>query len=85
MSEVATVVERHRRHFGLKSQLLLLLFVLNLVAATAYSVVLYDISRGEIIEGIDGRLRTAAYAVAEIAPHCRAVAADVVAGVDGGG
>ena len=70
------MVERHRRHFGLKSQLLLLLFVLNLVAATAYSVVLYDISRGEIIEGIDGRLRTAAYAVAEIAPdvyHARII------------
>lgn len=57
-----------RRRFGLKVQLLLLLFVLNLVAAAAYSVVLYNIEREEIIAGIDGRLRTAALAVHEIVP-----------------
>jgi sigma-B regulation protein RsbU (phosphoserine phosphatase) len=57
-----------RRRFGLKVQLLLLLFTLNLVAATAYSVVLYKIDRAEIINGIHGRLQTAALAVQEMAP-----------------
>lgn len=57
-----------RRRFGLKLQLLLLLFALNLVAAISYSVVLYNINRAEIIAGIDGRLRTAAHAVREIIP-----------------
>ncbi|WP_293676381.1 SpoIIE family protein phosphatase [uncultured Phenylobacterium sp.] len=58
----------HRRRFGLKSQLLLLLFTLNVVAAGAYSAVLYEVDRTEIIAGIDGRLKTAALAVAEMAP-----------------
>src|SRR5690606_11928269 len=54
--------------FGLKAQLLLLVFVLNLVAAIAYSAVLYYVDRDQIISGIDGRLRTAAHAVREIVP-----------------
>lgn len=62
-----TGLERRRR-FGLKLQLLLLLFALNLVAAISYSVVLYKINRAEIMAGIDGRLRTAAHAVREIVP-----------------
>ena len=57
-----------RRRFGLKSQLLLLLFTLNVVAAGAYSAVLYEVDRTEIMAGIDGRLKTAALAVAEMAP-----------------
>ena len=60
-------VQRTHR-FGLKAQLLLLLFVLNLVAAIAYSAVLYYVDRDQIISGIDGRLRTAAHAVREIVP-----------------
>ena len=57
-----------RRRFGLKVQLLLLLFTLNLVASTAYSVVLFNIDRSEIINGIHGRLLTAALAVEEMVP-----------------
>lgn len=64
---VTTGLERRRR-FGLKLQLLLLLFALNLVAAISYSVVLYNINRAEIMAGIDGRLRTAVHAVREIIP-----------------
>src|SRR5690606_40983511 len=60
-------VQRTHR-FGLKAQFLLLLFVLNLVAAIAYSAVLYYVDRDQIISGIDGRLRTAAHAVREIVP-----------------
>lgn len=81
MSDVATEANQRRRRFGLKSQLLLLLFALNLVAAIAYSVVLYGIDRTEIMAGIDDRLRTAAYAVAEIAPdlyHARVVGPDSI-------
>jgi sigma-B regulation protein RsbU (phosphoserine phosphatase) len=59
---------RRRRRFGLKLQLLLLLFVLNLIAAAAYSMVLYHTHRAEIIAGIDGRLEAAAFAVMEIIP-----------------
>src|SRR5262249_54123757 len=44
------------------------LFAINLVAAAAYSVVLYNVDRDEIIAGIDGRLRTAAEAVNEMVP-----------------
>jgi sigma-B regulation protein RsbU (phosphoserine phosphatase) len=57
-----------RRRFGLKVQLLLLLFALNLVSAVTYSAVLYSIDRKQIVEGIDGRLRTAALAVHEMVP-----------------
>lgn len=81
MREGAPEDGKRRWRFGLKSQLLLLLFVLNLVAATAYSVVLYKIDRAEIMAGIDGRLRTAAYAVAEIAPdvyHARIIGPDSI-------
>ncbi|ATE67477.1 stage II sporulation protein E [Rhizorhabdus dicambivorans] len=64
-----TSAERRRRRFGLRPQLLLLLFVLNLVAAVAYSAMLYTIDRREIIAGIDDKLRTAAHAVHEILPE----------------
>ena len=81
MNEPSEVIAARRRRFGLKSQLLLLLFVLNLVAATAYSLVLYNITRTEIMAGIDGRLRTAALAVGEIVPdvyHARVVGPDSI-------
>lgn len=58
-----------RRRFGLRPQLLLLLFVLNLVAAIAYSTLLYMIDRREIIAGIDHQLATAAHAAREIIPE----------------
>ena len=57
-----------RRRFGLKVQLLLLLFTLNIAASTVYSVVLFKIDRSEIINGIHGRLHTAALAVQGMAP-----------------
>ncbi|CCA92848.1 PP2C family protein-serine/threonine phosphatase [Novosphingobium sp. PP1Y] len=56
------------RRFGLKPQLLLLLFVLNLVSATVYTAVLYSTDRNEILTGIDGKLRIATNAVREIIP-----------------
>lgn len=56
------------RRFGLKPQLLLLLFVLNLVSATVYTAVLYSTDRHEILTGIDGKLQTATNAVREIIP-----------------
>lgn len=65
---VASESGGRRRRFGLKTQLLLLLFTLNLIAATAYSMVLYNIDRNAIMAGIDSRLKTAALAVAEIVP-----------------
>ncbi len=68
MNDLPVEISGRRRRFGLKSQLLLLLFTLNIVAATAYSVVLYNIDRSAIMAGIDGRLKTAALAVAEIVP-----------------
>lgn len=57
-----------KRKLGLQFQLLMLLFVLNLIAATAYSAVLYSIHRAEIIAGIDKQLQTAVNAVGEIVP-----------------
>lgn len=57
-----------KRKFGLKPQLLLLLFALNLIAATAYSITLYHIERMEILTGIDTQLITASNAVREILP-----------------
>jgi sigma-B regulation protein RsbU (phosphoserine phosphatase) len=62
------VAERRRRRFGLRPQLLLLLFTLNLISAVAYSYMLYTIDRREIIAGIDDRLNTAAHAVRAIIP-----------------
>jgi len=76
MNEPASEIAAPRRRFGLKTQLLLLLFALNLISATAYSVVLYNIDRTEIMAGIDGRLKTAALAVNEIVPdeyHARII------------
>lgn len=62
-------VERVRqRRFGLKPQLLLLLFILNLIGAIAYSTVLYGTNRTEILAGIDGRLEAAAHGVRGIVP-----------------
>jgi len=81
MNEPASDIASPRRRFGLKTQLLLLLFALNLVSATAYSVVLYNIDRTEIMAGIDGRLRTAALAVNEIVPdeyHARIIGPDSI-------
>ena len=60
---------RGRRRFGLRPQLLLLLFLLNLVAAISYSTMLYMIDRREIIAGIDNRLATAVHAAREIIPE----------------
>ncbi|MFZ5721037.1 MAG: PP2C family protein-serine/threonine phosphatase [Pseudomonadota bacterium] len=81
MTEPAADTVARRRRFGLKTQLLLLLFTINLIAASAYSVVLYDISRTQIMAGIDGRLRTAVLAVKEIAPdlyHARITGPDSI-------
>lgn len=58
-----------RRRFGLRRQLLLLLFILNIVAAITYSTMLYSIDRREIIAGIDDRLATAVHAVREMIPE----------------
>ena len=60
---------RSPRRFGLRPQLLLLLFILNLVAAIAYSTMLYSVDKREIIGGIDERLATAAHALREMIPE----------------
>ncbi|WP_068877372.1 MULTISPECIES: PP2C family protein-serine/threonine phosphatase [unclassified Phenylobacterium] len=81
MNEPAADQAARRRRFGLKTQLLLLLFTLSLISAAAYSVVLYSIDRREIIDGIDGRLKTAVLAVNEIVPdeyHARIVGPDSI-------
>ena len=81
MNDASVEIAPRRRRFGLKAQLLLLLFALNLVAATAYSVVLYNIDRSAIVAGIDERLRTAALAVSEMVPgtyHARVVGPDSI-------
>ena len=56
------------RRFGLRPQLLLLLFVLNLVSAVAYSWMLYSTDKREILSGIDDKLATAVHAVREMIP-----------------
>ena len=56
------------RRLGLKFQLLILLFALNLIAACAYTAVLYSVHRVEIIAGIDNQLKVAVNAVQEIIP-----------------
>ena len=68
MTDPAADAPKRRRRFRLKTQLLLLLAALNLVAAIAYSAVLYEVDRSEIMAGIDGRLTTAVLAVNEIVP-----------------
>jgi len=81
MNEPAAEIDARRRRFGLKTQLLLLLFTLSLISAIAYSAVLYNIDRKEIMEGIDGRLLTAVLAVNEMAPdeyHARIVGPDSI-------
>ena len=81
MNDLSGETAARRRPFGLKAQLLLLLFTLNLIAAAAYSIVLYNVDRAEIMTGIDGRLRTAALAVNEMAPdvyHARIVGPDSI-------
>ena len=60
---------RRPRRFGLRPQLLLLLFALNIVAAVAYSTMLYSIDRREIIAGIDYKLETAVNATNELIPE----------------
>ena len=69
------------RRFGLKPQLLLLLFALNLLSAVTYTAVLYGTDRAEIIAGIDGRLKAATNAAREMIPigyHRRIQGADSI-------
>lgn len=81
MTDPAADAPKRRRRFRLKTQLLLLLAALNLVAALAYSVVLYEVDRAAIMAGIDGRLTTAVLAVNEIVPdqyHARIIGPDSI-------
>ncbi|MBX3485384.1 SpoIIE family protein phosphatase [Phenylobacterium sp.] len=81
MVDESAEVERRRHRFGLKAQLLLLLFALNLVGASVYSAVLYRIDKAAILDGIDGRLRTAVLAVKEMADddyHARITGPDSI-------
>src|SRR5688500_6725204 len=81
MTDPAADAPKRRRRFRLKTQLLLLLAALNLVAAIAYSAVLYEDDRSEIMAGIDGRLTTAVLAVKEMATdeyHARVVGPDSI-------
>ena len=81
MTDPAADAPKRRRRFRLKTQLLLLLAALNLVAAIAYSAVLYEVDRSEIMAGIDGRLTTAVLAVREMASdeyHARVVGPDSI-------
>ncbi|WP_296600727.1 SpoIIE family protein phosphatase [Phenylobacterium sp.] len=81
MTEPAAEMAARRRRFGLKTQLLLLLFALSLISASAYSAMLYNIDRKEIMAGIDGRLLTAVLAVNEIVPdeyHARIIGPDSI-------
>jgi len=81
MTDPAGEAPKRRRRFRLKTQLLLLLGALNLISAIAYSVVLYEIDRTEIMAGIDGRLKTAVLAVNEIVPdiyHARITGPDSI-------
>jgi sigma-B regulation protein RsbU (phosphoserine phosphatase) len=81
MTDPAADAPKRRRRFRLKTQLLLLLGVLNLIAAAAYTVVLYEIDRAAIMVGIDGRLTTAVLAVNEMATdeyHARIVGPDSI-------
>jgi sigma-B regulation protein RsbU (phosphoserine phosphatase) len=81
MVAAAGMMTGRKRKFGLKPQLLLLLFALNLIAATAYSIVLYRIERTEILTGIDTQLLTAVNATREIIPasyHERIQSADSI-------
>ena len=81
MTDPAADAPKRRRRFRLKTQLLLLLAALNLVAAVAYSAVLYEVDRAAIMAGIDGRLTTAVLAVNEIVPdqyHARIIGPDSI-------
>ena len=81
MTDPAADAPKRRRRFRLKTQLLLLLGALNLVAAVAYSVVLYEVDRSAIMAGIDGRLQTAVLAVHEMASddyHARIIGPDSI-------
>lgn len=69
MTDSAADAPKRRRRFRLKTQLLLLLAALNLVAAVSYSTVLFFVDRAAIMAGIDGRLMTAVLAVNEMAPE----------------
>jgi len=81
MTDPAADAPKRRRRFRLKTQLLLLLGALNLIAAAAYTVVLYEIDRAAIMAGIDGRLMTAVLAVNEMVPdeyHARIIGPDSI-------
>jgi sigma-B regulation protein RsbU (phosphoserine phosphatase) len=81
MTDATADSSRRPWRFRLKTQLLLLLGLLNLVSAVTYSIVLYRIDRTEIMAGIDGRLRTAVLAVNEMVPdqyHARIVGAESI-------
>ncbi|HEY0650228.1 PP2C family protein-serine/threonine phosphatase [Phenylobacterium sp.] len=81
MTDPAADAPKRRRRFRLKTQLLLLLGVLNLIAAAAYTVVLYEVDRAAIMAGIDGRLTTAVLAVNEMATdeyHARIIGPDSI-------
>lgn len=81
MTDTAADAPKRRRRFRLKTQLLLLLGALNLVAAIAYSTVLFYVDRAAIMSGIDGRLTTAVLAVNEIVPdqyHARIIGPDSI-------
>lgn len=81
MTDPAADAPRRRRRFRLKTQLLLLLGALNLVAAIAYSTVLFYVDRAAIMHGIDGRLTTAVLAVNDIVPdqyHARIIGPDSI-------
>ncbi|MDZ4373781.1 MAG: SpoIIE family protein phosphatase [Phenylobacterium sp.] len=81
MTDAADAAPRRPWRFGLKTQLLLLLGLVNLVSALAYSTVLYRIDRREIMAGIDGRLTTAVRAVNEMVPdlyHARIIGPDSI-------
>ncbi len=69
MDSETVLAAKKRRGLGLKPQLLILLFTLNLISASAYSTFLYSISRAEIISGIDNQLQTAVNAVKEMIPE----------------
>ena len=62
-------VRRRPRRVGLRPPVLLLRFALNIVAAIAYSTMLYSIDRREIIAGIDYKLETAVNATNELIPE----------------
>lgn len=81
MTDSVPDAPRRSRRFRLRTQLLILLGVINLIAAVAYSAVLYDVERKSILHGIDSRLITAVWAVKEMVPdeyHARIIGPDSI-------